>query len=299
VVLGFPLSVVDDITTIQLAASVEAEVLIATTPDLLRVMASSTLMEVEHCRGHIRGPVLWAETLNARANGLGSEDVFVCGVPSRDVDVTENRALVAALRLVAGARRFLDGPAVEFARPDVIERAAANAAAARGILGHRDLASVTVERAGRIRLHRVSNGRRSRQYQPAVAVLGRRDRPFRHGEVKTWADPRTAAQLHSFVLVAQALRRRGDELAKLTISGDELNSGRLTYRNWRNQTPDGQHGMLLGDVVVDGAIGTGPDDRSAAMDDLQRRAAGRRYCLVTTEADADVAVELAASLSGV
>ncbi len=40
------------------------------------------------------GPVLWSETMSARASSFGDEGLFVCKTPSRAYDIDENRVLV-------------------------------------------------------------------------------------------------------------------------------------------------------------------------------------------------------------
>ena len=66
--------------------------------------------EAERCINSVRGPVLWSETITARANALGNEDVFVCSITNRSFDTVENRLLVSALDAIARADRALRGP---------------------------------------------------------------------------------------------------------------------------------------------------------------------------------------------
>ena len=86
------------------ARSPEAERLLATMPSTVRALATSMQTRNERCIGELRGPVLWSETMSARASSFGDEGLFVCATPSRAYDVDENEVLVAALHTIARGR---------------------------------------------------------------------------------------------------------------------------------------------------------------------------------------------------
>ena len=65
--------------------------------DHLEPRFDETGIEPQRCIGELRGPVLWSETMSARASSFGDRDLFICATPSRAYDIDENRILVAAL----------------------------------------------------------------------------------------------------------------------------------------------------------------------------------------------------------
>jgi hypothetical protein len=290
---GIPAGEVADLVTLHLAISEEAERLLASVPSMVRTLASSTSTELERAIGNVRGPIMWAETLTARANTFGGEDVFVCAAPRRDHDVAENRVLVTALGFIARANRSIESPAGRYFSPEARARIEANSAAARSLMRARALQGVRVGRLGTRELHKVTTGRRARQYATATAMLQRRVEPLRGAELHTLCDRRTIAEHHALVLVMAAIQGRGLVVPQFTSSPGELRAGRLRYRNWRNATSSGRHGILVGDVLVGTPDGPEPEARTEAMIRLQHMAAGRRCCLVSTSEEAEIAVDLA------
>src|SRR5690606_24827506 len=124
------------------AAGPEATELLSDLDGLARGLANTTGKAAERCRGEVRGPIMWSETLSARASSFGADDVFVCSAPYREYDVPENRVLREALRRIAEA-----GERVEHMPPPVKDgpvgrRALEHAGIARRFLGHRALEQV-------------------------------------------------------------------------------------------------------------------------------------------------------------
>ena len=290
---GIPAAEVADLVTLHLAISEEAEALLSGVPTMMRTLASSTSTEIERSVGNMRGPIMWAETLTARANTFGADDVFVCAAPRRDHDVAENRVLVTALSLIARANRSLSSPAGRYFSAEAYARIETNAATARTLMRARILKDVRVGKLGNRELHKVTNGRRARQYGAATAMLQRRSEPLRGAELHTLCDQRTIAEHHALVLVMAAIQRRGLAVPQFVSSPGELTAGRLRYRNWRNATPAGNHGILVGSVLVDTPEVNTAEARSAAMHRLERMAAGRPACLVSSIDEAEIAVDLA------
>jgi hypothetical protein len=292
---GIPPAEVADLVTLHLAISGEAEALLAGAPSMMRGLASTTSPEVARSVGHMPGPIMWGETLTARANTFGAEDVFVCAAPRRDLDVSENRVLVTALHLIARANRSLVTPAARYFTPAAHARIEANAASARSLTRARLLAGVRLRNVGTRELHKVAAGRRARQYATAIDMLRRRSEPLRGAELHTLCDHRTIAEHHALVQVMAAIQRQGLAVPHFRVASGELVAGRLRYRNWRNATAAGNHGILVDGVLVHPTPDPTPEGRSAAMAQLERMAAGRQFCLVGSAADAEVAVDLALS----
>lgn len=290
---GFPATNVADLVTLHLAVSEEAEQLLATASRIIRSLASSTTTEPTRSTGDMRGSIMWSETLTARANTFGSDDVFVCAAPRRDYDISENRALVTALHHIARAERALQSPSVVHFDRAKLERIVKNAGDARTLLRSPRLSGVSRTTFGTRELHKISRGRRATQYREAIRMLQRRVEPLRGSELHHLCDPRTIAQHHALVLVMAALQRRGLAVPHFRVGGGELAAGLLRYRNWRTPTEAGNHGILIDSVLVDAPQAPTAAARNEALNDLERRAGGRRFCLVSSLQEADFAVDLA------
>ena len=133
----------------SVATSPEAEALLDAMPKTVRSLATSLQTQTERCIGNLRGPVLWSETMSARASSFGDEGLFVCKTPSRAYDIDENRVLVAALVSIRDSafvaehnnERALDDPLLRAARRNGNE--------ANRFIEHPSLARVTRERPER------------------------------------------------------------------------------------------------------------------------------------------------------
>lgn len=290
---GIPAPDVADLVALHLAISEEAEALLASLGQTRRRLAGTTVTEIVRCVGNLRGPINWAETLTARANTFGADDVFVCAAPRRSTDTSENRTLVAALELIARAAVVSSPTATSTFPSDVLDRIAANAAAAKAVLRDPTLAEVRRRRVAPREVHKVATGRRSGQYRAALDMLRRRNEPLRSDELARLCDARTLAQHRALVLIIAALQRRGLAVPQFRCVKGDLVAGRLRYRNWRRPTSAGNHGILVDEVLVDASTNSTPEARAAAISDLEARAEGRHFCLVDTPEDADLAVDLA------
>ncbi len=295
---GIPQEAMAELAVLVAAASAEAEVLLQTTPQLLRVLSSSTSMAAERCVGHVQGPVLWSETLNARAHTLGGDDVFVCGVMQRDFDTPENEVLLSALDLLGRAGALLEHVAADYVDDETHELIAARSAVARSLRAERALDGVRRNRAGNMQVHRVRMGRHSKRYEPALSVLRRRSEPFRAADLAVVSDARTIGQLRGLALMCDALERRGVVLEHLRVSGPEVAIGPIRFRNWRHATGQGNFGVLVGPVLIDTPTTDDADERANVLNDLEARAGRRAFCLVATPDEADIAVDLALDAHG-
>ena len=90
---------------LAMSTSVEAQSLIDTMHGTVRSLATSLQAQNQRCVGELRGPVLWSETMSARASSFGDRDLFICATPARAYDIDENRVLVAALHVLRKAAK--------------------------------------------------------------------------------------------------------------------------------------------------------------------------------------------------
>jgi hypothetical protein len=214
---------------LSLALSREAGTLLDGMELRVRTLTATVAMKNERCVYSVRGPVLWAETMTARANSFGSDDVFVCSAAERSFDTVENRTLVAALDAVAAASRALDGPLAERLTPRELERARTVAGEAAAWRAHPRLAPV---RAGRLNgrdAARLRGGHRMSRMAAVLAVRDRAQEPFEPEVLARLSDAPTRAY-HRFVhAVLEVLERRRLIDHHLHLAEGTLRTGGLTF----------------------------------------------------------------------
>ena len=106
--LGLSLGAARILASVLLLSSREADRLLKAMPGLSRALTIGTQGRPERSGGELRGPILWAETMAARAASSGDPSCFVYTVAARAYDTPENRVLVAALKALADAGRTVD-----------------------------------------------------------------------------------------------------------------------------------------------------------------------------------------------
>ena len=172
--IGDDVATLTDAVSITLAASPEAAALLDGMEFRVRTLPTTVHTSAERCVNSVRGPILWSETITARANALGNDDVFVCSTTSRSFDTVENRVLVGALEAIARAGRALRGPTGQKVPSDAAEQIASAAEEAANWRQHPRLVDIRAGAAQRPR-HEQAQGR-----SPA-GPHGRRDRDPRAG----------------------------------------------------------------------------------------------------------------------
>jgi len=291
--VGIDQLILADALSISLAASPEATTLLDGMELRVRTLPTSVETTTERCVNSIRGPVLWSETLTARANALGNDDVFVCATPSRSFDTVENRVLVAALEAIARAARALRGPAGEKVSPHEVTRIAAVAEEARRWRRHPRLSAVPSTRLNGRDMARLRSGHRSSRMVAVVAVRDRVAEPFVAEDLEGLADPWTR-RYHNFVSATlDAVIDTFDEPAELSLVQGSLRAGALAFRH-PAAGGDGPAGLsyrgiplLPRDELVrgapwahlvptDGVAIVGPGDLRRLLERLRATAAPRR-----------------------
>ncbi len=229
--LGIDSLTLSDATAISLAASTEATALLDGMELRIRTLTTTVSTESERCVYSVRGPIMWAETITARANALGNDDVFVCMTTSRSFETVENQILVYVLEAIARAGRALKGPTGELVDPDEVDRIADVAAEADRWRHTPRLAGVTAGRLNSRSLTRLRGGHRSARMAPVLAVRERVREPFTAEDVDGLADEHTRAY-HGFVLrVLDAVSAAAGRAGRLTLSDGGLWSGHLSFRH--------------------------------------------------------------------
>jgi len=231
---GLPPAVLREAARISLAASVEAEALLATMGERVRSLPLELADTLERCVNSVRGPVVWSETITARANALGNDDVFVCTTARRTFDCPANRMLVAVLTEIAASTRALRGPVGTFLSPDDAARIEQVAARAR-LWRHHDRLDGVPARAPRVREQaRMRHGRHAEALKPVFDARRRVMQPFEEPDIEGLCDPMTAT-LHIGVLEVfdEAVRRLGIDPV-ITFADGALRTGPLAFRHPRS-----------------------------------------------------------------
>jgi hypothetical protein len=216
-----------DATSIALAASDEASHLLEGMELRIRTLPTTVSNSAERCINSVRGPIMWAETITARANALGNDDVFVCMTTERSFDTVENQLLVDALESIAGAAKALRGPTGERVDAADGERIAAVAAEAAGWRSDSRLAGVRPRRLTGRSAARVRGGHRKAKMEPVLAVRRRAREPFRPEDLVGLADEWTRVLHRSVLRVVEALERP----RVLTLSDGGLWCRTLSFRH--------------------------------------------------------------------
>jgi hypothetical protein len=229
--LGVEPIMLADATAISLAASDEAAALLDGMELRVRTLKTTVATSAERCIYSVRGPILWSETITARANALGNEDVFVCMTTSRSFDTVENRILVSALEAIARAGKALRGPTGERVDPAEVDRIAAVAEEAAHWRNNPRLIDVKAGRLNGRGLARLRGGHRMARLGPVLAVRRRVAEPFVPEDLDQLADEATRAY-HGFVLqVLDVVSTAAGRSGHLSLSDDGLWSGQLSFRH--------------------------------------------------------------------
>jgi hypothetical protein len=297
--LGLPANEIAQMVGALVATSPEADALLEAMPRTVRSLATSLQTQAERCIGHIRGPVLWSETMSARASSFGDEGLFVCKTPSRAYDIDENRVLVAALLSIRDSaftaehnnERALDDPLLRAARR--------NGNDANRFVEHPSLARVTRERPTARAVKRTRSGKHRKAYHPALEMLERFANPLEANDVRALCDERTRAQHRVLVGVIERLERHGaTRLPPFRVERGALFTGPVQYYHGRRLGERARlSGIVVGQLLVDVPDRLHDPSRRRAEARLAARAGSRRAMVVLNEEDIDRAVEQAIELA--
>ena len=297
--VGLPANEIAQTVGARVATSPEAEALLEAMPKTVRSLATSLQTQTERCIGNLRGPVLWSETMSARASSFGDEGLFVCKTPSRAYDIDENRVLVAALLSIRDSA-FLAEHNNERALDDPLLRAARrNGNEANRFVEHPSLTRVTRERPNARAVKRTRSGKHRKSYQPALDMLERMSSPLDSNDVRALCDARTAAQHRVLVGLIERLERHGGtRLPPFRVERGALFSGPVQYYHGRRLGDRTRlSGIVVGQLLVDVPDRLHDPSRRRAEARLTARAGSRRAMVVLSEEDIDRAVEVAIQLA--
>lgn len=234
---GLPASILEDAARVSFTLSCEFEALLEGMQERTRQLPSVLQRSPERCLHSVRGPVMWSETLTARANSFGAEDVFVCATVRRSFDCAENRLLVWLLDRAASAGRLLrrrSGASgiVELMDPGEIRRTEEIGASARAWRMAPRLVAVSGREPDRHELDRIRSKRGGgAEKSVLLAARGRAKQPFASEEIASLCDPVTS-EGHAEVL--DALRGQGGPGSRWGCSRRALTLGGLVWQHRAN-----------------------------------------------------------------
>lgn len=293
--MGLRPAVVEAFGAVKLCSSPQALELLAAMPALSRSLSTSVSSHAIRSRGEVRGPVLWSETMSARASSFGDEDLFVCTAPQREYDTPANRALVQALRTLAAAAGPIDRAPRAWREDPRVDQARQSARSARAWAEHPSLSRVSHDRVRPRDVERVRGGKSGARYAPALALLDVAAEPLGPADLVALSDRRTRLQHWVLLAVLQELEQRGLRIPPLRVEGASVLAGPVTYVHARH--PRGEervHGILVGHLLID--VAQAPDARTPGLTveaELARRAGGRAMAVVRSYGDVRDAVDQA------
>lgn len=261
---GVPQRTARQVIGAAIAGSDEATRLLAAMPQLVRNLSISTVSVPERCIGQIRGPILWSETLAARASSAGDSGIFVCSTVSRGHDTPENQLLVAALEAIvrggSDVERFhMDDGEDE---PTMLTDARRHADLAQRFLDHRTLIDVRSSRGTRRTRRRVSHDPRRRTYRPVAAMLERAAEPLDVATIRLFCDDTTTARHDLFVAAMDVLDSRGIRIPPLLVVDREVVAGPVRFHHpaLAKRSDTSRFGLFVGETRLDVPGGLHTDD---------------------------------------
>jgi hypothetical protein len=249
----------------QLATSPEAEHLLDRMHEIVRSLAVATTSSPTRTDGDVRGPILWSETVAARAATFGASNVLVCASTMKAYDTDENQVLVHALATIRDAARDADPTGRSHGDDEVIRRARYNGMRAIRALDHRTLASLQPRRPTARAMQKARTGPRARDYRAAVAVIERAADPVSAEKVaKRCASDRRRE--HASVLAL--IDRLGEQTVR--VEGSMLRAGPVRYVLEHDTETGIVARIALGDLVLDVHNLKDIDDIDRAVDRYRR-----------------------------
>jgi hypothetical protein len=292
--LGLSTDVVQQLSGVVVATCDEAGALLEEAPKLVRSLTTSVATVAIRTRGEVRGPVLWSETISARAATSGDSDLFVCKAPQRDYDTAENQVLVWSLAAIVEAGTAVESVDADDYDDHSLRLARARARAAKRYLDHPALGRVSRGEIKERTLKRAKGGKRGHRYASAFAMLQRAVEPLSAADVLPFCDRRTRLQHEVLVAVLAELERRGLTLPALRVESGILLAGPVSYIHPRRlRTRAHLHGILLGNTVIDVPERFRGTSRAQAEASLAARVGDRQSVLVVDASEVPEAVDQA------
>ncbi|MCB9386671.1 MAG: hypothetical protein H6517_02455 [Microthrixaceae bacterium] len=224
---GLPTPMLEQASRISFAASAEFEAVLAGMDERIRALPSLLVSSSQRCVHEVRGPVLWSETITARANSFGDEDVFVCSAVTRSYDCAENRLLAWLLQRAGLAFKAARSAMGVHLDPGERRRIEETAASARRWRETPRLRGVKPQRPSRLELARLRAPHRgSSGSSELLDAYHRSHQPFSGSDMAELTDLATLDAHAEFL--EEAVTALGPDFV-FSCSGGTLRAGSLSW----------------------------------------------------------------------
>lgn len=231
ILIGIDRRTIEVARRVEAVTSADAGVVLASMKRLDRILTSAQRVRSEVCVHSVRGPIAWSETMTARANALGNEDVFVCKTSERSLDTVGNRLVVDCLTTIAEADPFSAEMIARAFNTDDQDLVRVRAAEAREWLEMVVMSRIPRKAPSRRELTKLRAGRRAREFDGLIGFFECYNSRPTGSLLSGLADPQTAV-LHTFVTETVAvLRRHGSIPTVWTVTKGRLTAGPLGFRH--------------------------------------------------------------------
>lgn len=255
---GLDRSVIERARRASAVLSDEAGAVLRAMHRLDRILTSTQRDRTEICVHSVRGPIAWSETMTARANALGNDDVFVCKTSERSLDTVGNRLVVGCLTAIARADPDPEILGTVYGA-DQQALIAARADEARQWLAMAVMARIPSKIPSGRELTGLRSGRRAAEFRALIAFSELCNGGVAGSLLGELAGPRTR-ELHTFVRnVVSVVAEHADVPSRWKIVRGAMARGPITFRHPARPGP-GVPGLSLRGVpllpperVVEGA----------------------------------------------
>lgn len=230
VLTGIDISSIETATSAEVVLSSLARAVLDSMSHLDRILTSTQRTAAETCVHSVRGPIAWSETMTARANALGNDDVFVCLRSERSFDTPGNRLIAVCLERIAGT--VTDAPEISDVFNDANGRdLAERTGTARGWLDLAVMSKIARKPLSVRERTRLRSGRRGKDLAPFLDLVARFDDGPSGGLLARMTDRSTRA-FHRFVIEMLGLVDQVEELPKeMKLVRGVLAVGNMTFRH--------------------------------------------------------------------
>lgn len=250
-ITGVPSAMLRDAAKVSFTASVECEAILTSMDERVRALPMQLTSVLERCVHEVRGPVIWSETMTARANAFGDEDVFVCATVRKGYDAPQNHLLVWLLSEAAHSFKAVRGPVGEYMIAGDRRRIEEVAITARKWRQSPRLLAVSPRRPSTREIQRMRTGRHGEQVEPLLTARRRLLQPFAAQDIEELTDERTAI-LHTGVLeVFEAVSQAAGFEMVIGFDSGAICIGPVSFRHpdSRGSAPRGL--SVAGQLVTD------------------------------------------------
>lgn len=218
-----------------LLLSSKATVRVLDTMDaMIRTLNTALENGVELSMMSVHGPILWSETMTARAHSFGNEDVYMCRVTTRTFNTAENRFILAVLKTLVSVHSRLQSSDLwsdlDESEQDHLTELAQQA---RSWSQHARLSQLSRKPLRTRELTTIRHSPRHTLFEPFLELHDRRRSLFTLKELSDFIDPATHDYLDHVVDVTSAVGALTRLPARWTVTANGLERGELSFRHPR------------------------------------------------------------------